>query len=148
MDFSKAGTQRPLDSFSADCRPFRGITKWTSQMRAHSSHLIPSRLIAGHSGGKPNGLLEGRCSGGNLAKPSWLIAGHSGGKPNGLLEGGRSGSNPANLLFSVSEWQCGAIGFCERMVMRCNWIAMARQSLSSEPKRTMVNLRRETLRRG
>ena len=32
------------------------------------------------------------------------------------------------------------------MAMWCKRIAMARQSLSSEPKRTMINLRRETLR--
>jgi hypothetical protein len=95
MDFSKAGTQRPLDSFSADCRPFGGETEWTSQQQAHIDTFW---LIASHSGGKLNGLLEGRRSGGNLAKPSQLIAGHLGGKPNGFLEGGCSEGNLANLL--------------------------------------------------
>ena len=73
-DFSKAGTQWPLNTFSADCRPFGGETERTSRRRVHSGHLIPSQLMAGHSEGKQMDLSKAGTQ--RPLKPSRLIVRH------------------------------------------------------------------------
>ncbi len=56
----KVGTQQPFDTFWWLIAGHSGEDQMTSQRRARSGHFKPSWLIAGHLGGKPNGLFEGR----------------------------------------------------------------------------------------
>ena len=58
-DFSKAGTQWPLNTFSADCRPFGGGNR-TDFLKAGAQRPLDTFSADGWPfGGETNGLIEG-----------------------------------------------------------------------------------------
>jgi hypothetical protein len=57
MEFLKVG--EPQTFLAVDCQPFGGEDLMDFSKAGTTCHFKPSRLIANHSGGKPNGLFEG-----------------------------------------------------------------------------------------